>query len=389
MQRDGDGAGGAPATRDRVQARKDNGEDALPNDGVDGRSGRKAPDAPATVRSFPKRHPLLMALAAGVLIAAAVGGYMWWSVARQYESTDDAYIQARFFTVSPKVSGYVQDVPVTDNQVLDAGAVLAVIDPRDYKTALTQAQAQVAQAEASIPNVDAQIAAQQAQISEAEAQIANAKAALEFAQQQNTRAQDLVKTGAGTVQTAQQTSSQLRQAEAASAQANAALTAAQKQLAALKAQRISSNANIEQAKAQAEQARINLSYTTVRADQAGRVTQLTAAKGQLVQAGQSLMVIVPNPQWVVANFRETQIHDMKSGQPVDIRIDAYPGRVFKGHIDSVQSGSGTAFSLLPAENATGNFVKVVQRVPVKIDFDQPPDVILGPGMSVVPKVKVR
>ena len=169
----------------------------------------------------------------------------------------------------------------------------------------------------------------------------------------------------------------------------AALDAAQKQLAALSGTAESAEASIAQAKAQRDQAELNLSYTIVKADQAGRHATYCRRKAQLVQAGQSLMTIVPQEKWVVANFRETQIYQMHPGQPVEIPMDAYPNRIFKGHVDSIQPGSGTAFSLLPAENATGNYVKVVQRVPVKIDFDKIPDVVLGPGMSVEPWVYVR
>ena len=342
----------------------------------------------APSRSFMPRR-LWLLLAAVAIGAAAIGGYFWWTITSQYVTTDDAYIQARFFTVSAKVQGYIADVPVTDNQAVKAGDILAIIDGRDYKTALAQAEAALEQSKAAIPNIDAQIAAQQAQIAQAEAQIADAEAALKFAEEQNNRAQALVKTGAGTVQTAQQTHSQLLRAQATADRAKEALIAAQKQLAAFKAQRQSAEASIGQASARRDQARLNLSYTVVKADQAGTVTQLTASRGELVQAGQSLMTIVPPVKWVVANFRETEIYKLHPGQPAEISVDAYPNRAFKGHVDSIQSGSGTAFSLLPAENATGNFVKVVQRVPVKIDFDKMPDVVLGPGMSVEPRVHVR
>jgi membrane fusion protein (multidrug efflux system) len=351
------------------------------------RAGDEQDTRPA--KGFLLRHPFMSVLAALALICAAIAGYMWWSISSQYVTTDDAFIQARFFTVSPKVSGYLTDVPVTDNQTVKAGDTLATIDQRDYETALAQAEAQLEQAKAAIPNIDAQIAAQDAQITQAQTQIVDADAALKFAQEQDYRAQDLAKKSAGTVQNAQQTHSQLLQAQAADDRAKAALIAAQRQLAALKAQRISAQANIDVARAQRNQAQLNLSYTVVKADQPGRVAQLTASKGQLVQAGQSLMVIVPPLKWVVANFRETQIYKMHPGQPADITVDAYGGRTFLGHVDSIQSGSGTAFSLLPPENATGNFVKVVQRVPVKIDFDKLPDVVLGPGMSVEPRVHIR
>ncbi len=358
-------------------------------------SGKKDPDNSSEGRAivarkgFIRRHPFLSIMVLLALIALAVGGYLWWSITSQYVTTDDAFIQARFFTVSPKVSGYIVNVPVTDNEEVKAGQLLTVINSRDYDAALAQAEAQVEQAQAAIPNIDAQIAAQQQQIVEAQTQINDAAAALKFAEQQNNRAQALVRTGAGTVQAAQQTESQLIQAQAAENRAKAALIAAQKQLAALKAQRKSAEASIAQAMAQRAQAQLNLSYTKVTADQAGRVTQLTASKGQLAQAGQSLMAIVPDVKWVVANFRETEIYKIHPGQRVSIHVDAYPNRTFHGHVDSIQSGSGTAFSLLPAENATGNYVKVVQRVPVKIDFNNEPNVVLGPGMSVEPKVYVK
>ena len=172
-----------------------------------------------------------------------------------------------------------------------------------------------------------------------------------------------------------------------SAQAN--LILAQRQLESLKAQRKSAVASLEQAKAQREQAQLNLSYTTVRAAEAGRVANLTVAVGQFAQSGTNLSMFVPDEIWVSANFKETQLEGMQPRQAVALEIDAYPHRKFRGHVASIQPGSGTAFSLLPAENATGNYVKIVQRVPVKIVVDDPPtDVTLGPGMSVVPTVRV-
>ncbi len=364
---DGDGKG--------AEDNKDDSEDQTKND----------PNRPSLIR----RHPLAFILVILLLIAAAIAGFIWWQNSRHFESTDDAFITARQFVVAAKANGYITNVNVTDNQLVNAGDVLAVIDDRDYRTSLAQVEAQLAQAEASIPNIDAQIASQQAQIAQSEAQIADARASATLAEEENVRYQQLAITGSGSVQRAQQTRASLLQAHAAVTRTIAGVNAAQKQLSALLAQRISSEANIVQAKAQRDQANTNLGYTVVKADQAGRIVQLTAARGQLVQSGQTLMILVPSPLWVVANFRETQIEDMKPGQPVDIRIDAYSKRTFKGHIDSVQSGSGTAFSLLPAENATGNYVKVVQRVPVKIVFDEQPDVVVGPGMSVVPKARVR
>jgi membrane fusion protein (multidrug efflux system) len=188
---------------------------------------------------------------------------------------------------------------------------------------------------------------------------------------------------------AEQTASTLRQNQAALKNAQAALIVVQRQIDSLKAQRRSAEAALAQANAQHDQAELNLSYTTVTAAQAGRVVNLTTAVGQFAQAGTNLTMFVPDEIWVTANYKETQLAHMRPGQPVTLRIDAYPDRVIRGHVASIQPGSGTAFSLLPAENATGNFVKVVQRVPVKIVMDNPPaDVALGPGMSVVPSARV-
>jgi membrane fusion protein, multidrug efflux system len=278
---------------------------------------------------------------------------------------------------------------VTDNQHVVTGDVIARIDDRDYRTALDQAQAQVANAEASIKNIDAQMSVQQAQISANHAQVDQAQAALVFARQQAARYQWLADKDSGSVQNAQQYTSQLHQQEAAVESAQATLQLAQRQVEALKAQRNSAVANLAQAKAQRDQAQLNLSYTTVIAAQPGRVVNLGGAVGQFAQQGTALTMFVPDDIWVAANFKETQLDAMRPGQPVTLSIDAYPERAIYGHVASVQPGSGTAFLLLPAQNATGNYVKIVQRVPVKVVIDNPPtDVALGPGMSVVPTVRI-
>jgi membrane fusion protein, multidrug efflux system len=320
------------------------------------------------------RRGLVTALVIGGIILAVLL-VLWWLNARQYESTDDAFIDARTVQISAQVAAAIVDVPVTDNQMVEAGAELVRLDDRDYI-------AQRDQAQASVNNFAAQIAEQKAKIDQAERQVAQAQATLTFAQQQADRYQLLAKQGSGTVETAQQYSSNLQQSQAAYAAAQANAAATEKQEPVLEAE-------LKNAQAQLAQAEANLSRTIITAPVAGRVTHLTAAKGGYAAVGQALMMFVPRDVWVTANFKETQLDRMHPGQPVDITIDAYPDRTFKGHVDSIQSGSGTAFSLLPAENATGNYVKIVQRVPVKIVFNQPPDVLLGPGMSVVPAVKVR
>jgi membrane fusion protein, multidrug efflux system len=344
-------------------------------------------------RSFRDRlreHWPVVAIAACLVLIGIVGGVVYWLQVRDYESTDDAFIAARSFSIAPKIGGYVIDVPVTDNQHVKAGDVLARIDERDYKIAADQAQAQVAVAQANIDNVQAQIDSQHQQVDQAKAQLDQTQAAEVFAQQEETRSSDLVKRGADTVQHDQQNRSNLQQAQANTTRAKAALTAAELGIKTLDAQLESARASLQQARAQLDQARLNLGYTRVTAAQSGRVVKLSGAVGTYATPGQSLMMFVPDDIWVVANYKETQLADMRPGQRVEFTIDAYPGRTITGHVDSVQPGSGTAFSLLPAENATGNYVKVVQRVPVKIVVDHwPDDVAIGPGMSVVPWVKVR
>jgi len=339
-------------------------------------------------QTFRRRRLFALLLALGGLIGAALL-VAWWLHARNYESTDDAFIDSRTVQISAQVAGAIVDVPVTDNQLVDAGSELVHIDDRDYVAQRDQAQAQVKQAQASVENLTSQIAAQQAKVDQANKQVAQAQAALTFARQQAERYQQLASRGSGTVEQAQQYASSLQQSDAGLAAAQANATATEKQIAVLQAQRDLYFGQLAQAHATLEQAQANLARTIITAPVAGRVTKLTAAKGGYAAVGQTLMMFVPRDVWVTANFKETQLSLMRPGQPVNIAIDAYPGRTFAGHVDSVQSGSGTAFSLLPAENATGNYVKIVQRVPVKIVFDKPPDVLLGPGMSVVPTVKVR
>jgi membrane fusion protein, multidrug efflux system len=336
-----------------------------------------------------RRRPLSFVVGLPLFIMAAAGGYLYWDYAEHFETTDDAFIAARQFAIAPKVPGYITAVPVTDNQHVAAGGVIARIDDRDYRIALDQAQAQVATAEANIQTIDAQLSVQQAQISANQAQVEQVQAALVFAQQEAARYQHLAQTGYGTVQNAQRTTSQLNQQQAALGSARATLRLAQRQIESLKAQRASAVASLAQAKAQSDQAELNLSYTTVTADQRGRVANLSAAVGEFAQPGTNLTMFVPDEIWVTANFKENQLDAMRPGQPVTLELDAYPERTIHGHIASVQPGSGTAFSLLPVQNATGNYVKIVQRVPVKIIMDDPPaDVAVGPGMSVVPSVRV-
>ncbi len=336
------------------------------------------------------RRKLALALGGVLLLAILGGGYLYVGNASHFQSTDDAFIAARQFAIAPQVSGYIVAVPVTDNQHVATGQVIARIDDRAYRAARAVAQAQVAGAKASVAGIAAQLDVQQAQVAQNAAEVRQQQAGLTFARQQATRYSSLARDGWGSAQDAQQYTSQQRQSVAALQSAQNALVKATRQLAVLKAQRASAAASLAQARAQRDQARLNLSYTTITAAQPGRVVQLSGAVGQYVQPGTALAMFVPDDVWVTANFKETQLAHMRPGDKVRLRIDAYPDGVILGHVASMQPGSGTAFSLLPAENATGNYVKVVQRVPVKIVLDhKPPGIVLGPGMSVVPDVRVN
>jgi membrane fusion protein, multidrug efflux system len=335
-----------------------------------------------------QRRGLVLTITA-IVIAAAVGTIAWWINASGYISTDDAFIDARTVTISSQVNGRIVDVPVTDNELVKAGTVLVTIERDDYQAQVDQAKAQVDQAQANVANVEAQIEAQQARIEQAEKQAVQAQAALTFAVQQDQRYSGLAKKGSVTIEQAQQYHSNLLQAEATFQAAQANAVAAEKQLPILQSQKLQAQAQLEATHASLEVGQINLGRTSITAPVDGYVTNLTAAKGNNAATGQALMMFVPQDLWVTANFKETELPSVRPGAHVTIAIDAYPSRTFAGHVASIQAGSGTAFSLLPPQNATGNFVKIVQRVPVKIVFDKVPDVLLGPGMSVVPTVKIK
>jgi membrane fusion protein (multidrug efflux system) len=373
---------------ERQQPRPEEQKERQKTDRPEPKADHPDDQGPKGIKGAFQKHPIAMIVCLGLIALGLIAGIAWYLHARHYESTDDAFIDGRSVLVSPEVGGAITSVNVTDNQIVKKGDLLATIDVRNYKAALDQADGLIAQNEATAKNIDAQIAAQKAQVEQAAQQVTEAQAALKFSTDENIRYQDLVQKGAGTVQRAQQASSDFTGKQAALDAANAAKIVAERQIDVLNAQKIGALAQLEQARAQKDRAAADLARTELRATVDGRVTKLTAAVGALAAPGQAIMVVVPIDIWVTANFKESQLALMRVGQPVDIEIDAY-GKTFPGHVNSVQAGSGTAFSLLPAENATGNYVKVVQRVPVKITFDQRPDVELGPGMSVVPTVTVR
>jgi membrane fusion protein (multidrug efflux system) len=345
-------------------------------------------EPPAGVLGVLRRHPVRVGIGLIAVIAAFVTATLWYLHARHYESTDDAFVDGRPIYIDLQVSGVIEDVPVADNQIVKTGDLLVRIDARDYQAAVDLAQAQILEAEASVADVSAQIYEQASNIGQTGRTVIEAQAALDFSKQENARYQDLLEKGAGTRQRAQQSASDLDSKLAGLSSSQFGKSGAERQLLVLDAQRKNAEAQLTAAKAQKATADANLSRTELRATTEGRITRLTAVPGQLATPGQGVMILVPLDVWVTANMKETQLTSMRPGQPVDIYIDAY-GRSFPGHIDSIQAGSGTVFSLLPAQNATGNYVKVVQRIPVKITFDQKPDVLLGLGMSVVPTTTIR
>ncbi|MDE1941991.1 MAG: HlyD family secretion protein [Betaproteobacteria bacterium] len=375
-----------------------------------------------TAPPAPARPWIRKAAMAGAALVV-LGFFMLWLLTRNQETTDDAFIEANIVQISPHVAGYVLHVQVNDNQVVKAGDVLAEIDPRDYQLRVQQAEAALAGAlarhgaasqDVSVVTTTSQALINQAQSAlessralraQADAQVAAAEAQAQLAHSDLARYQalfskdeisrqrldqavtadraaaaqlDAARRGAGSA-AAQVSQAQAKLAEARSGPRQVALKEAQEQ---------GGKASVAEAQAALDQARLDLSYTRLVAPVDGRVARRTLYQGQLVQPGTSVMAIVYGNPWVVANFKETQLRRMHIGQPVEVTVDAFPGKTFKAHVDSFQPGTGARFSLLPPENASGNYVKVVQRLPVKIVFDEKPDTLvrLAPGMSVEPKV---
>jgi len=337
-----------------------------------------------------KRAALGLLLALGVS-AAAYFGYDYFTTGRYLESTDDAYVKADSTIVSPKVSGYIAEVLVGDNQPVKSGQLLARIDDRDFKTALNQAHADVAASEAAVRNLDAQISLQQPVIEQESADIAAAEANLQFAQEEQARYDGLMKSGSGTIQRAQQTDAALREKIAQLQHGKSGLLAARRRVDVLTTDRAKAVAQLDHARAVEQQMALNLSYTEISAPVDGTVGARALRVGQFVQAGTQLMAVVPlDAVYVVANFKETQLTHVRNGQPVEIEIDSFHGTKLHGHVDSLSPASGLEFALLPPDNATGNFTKIVQRVPVKIVLDDHNLTgLLRPGMSAEPTVDTK
>lgn len=332
-----------------------------------------------------------------VLFVLVGGGGFLWLQGRGTEHTDDAAIEAHIVPVAPKVEGYVTDLPIADNQHVKKGDVLLKIDPRDYEIALKQAQADLAVAESRLiagqHNYSSTSISAPSNLESAQSQVDSASAEWKNAAQTLKRLKAL-SDAARSRQSLDDAIAAERSAKSNLSDAQARLKSAQTApdaIAASEAAVQELQAEVDKSKAAVEQAQKNLDDTVIYASQDGIVTRKTVETGAYVQAGQQLLNLVGDDMWVVANFKETQLENMKAGQSVDIEVDRYPGHEFKGKVDSIQSGTGARFSLFPPENATGNFVKIVQRVPVKIIFDEIPGSAypLGPGMSVEPRVHVQ
>jgi membrane fusion protein (multidrug efflux system) len=428
------------------------------------------------------KRPAFLIGATIVLLVAALLGIRYWLYARSHETTDDAFIDGHIIQVSPKASGYVARIYVTDNQQVNAGDLLAELDARDYEAKVAQAKAAldaglaqqhqaqtqvtltrantrsnvqqaaagVRQARSGVEGAQANAAAERTRISQAASGVSSAQANVdqsraeltaslaeaaranadvlryqalyskdEISRQQLDAAVAAARTADAQVEVARQKvaaseaqvnvarSAELAQAHTAQ-RAQTQITGAQaqvgeaqgrlaqantapQQVAVSEAQAQTAGANLESLRAALDAAELELSYTKIYAPETGRVTRKAVEVGALVQVGQPLMAVVPGEVWVTANFKESQIGKIRPGQSAEVKVDAYSDKTFKAHVDSIQAGTGARFSLLPAENATGNYVKVVQRIPVKIVFDESPDPqhLLAPGMSVVPEVKVR
>lgn len=347
---------------------------------------------PSAPKHTSNRRAILLGLVGIVALgAAAYAGWEYWTVWQFEVSTDDAYVQADVVAIAPQVAGYIQTVDVNDNQAVKAGDTLATIDQRDYQAAVDQAKADVAQAQATIADINAQLSEQQALIDEAQAAVNADQATETYAAQNNVRFGTLAKSGYGTVQDAQQAASQDKSAKAIVIKDQAALEAARKQVDTLDAQLSQAKATLAHNQAVLAQAELNLGYTVLRAPTDGIVGMRTIRVGQYVQPGTQLLAVVPlQAAYVVANYKETQLADVKPGQSVSIDVDTFSGMTVRGIVDSVAPASGQEFALLPPDNATGNFTKIVQRIPVKIDIDRT-DPLAGrllPGMSVTTTIDV-
>jgi membrane fusion protein, multidrug efflux system len=346
----------------------------------------RAPDVKTTARGG-RLSPRSLIVGALITVVAGIGLYFYvpgfWLV-----TTDDAYVNAHVVSIVPKVAAYVSKLNVNDNSKVARDELMIQLDPRDFQVAVDIANADLKSAQANADNIEAQIREQHAIVAESQSAIDGDQAMLDFAQQQFDRYKSLASTGSGTVERLQQAEADVGQRRATIQHDQAAHDAARAHQVVLETQQLQAKAAVERQQAALVQAQLNLSYTKINAAEPGSVANKTVEEGNYVQPGQVLLSIVPDTLYITANFKETQLTGVRPGQRATIRVDAFPGLRLEGRVDSLQRGTGSQFALLPPENATGNFVKVVQRVPVKITFNDPGEALhwISPGMSVEARI---
>ena len=346
----------------------------------------------AKPRRIDRKRVILSTLALVGLPALSAFAYHWWTVGRFIEGTDDAYVGGDVTVIAPKVAGFIAQVAVSDNQAVRAGDLLVKLDDRDYRAALARAEAAVTGEYATLAHLDATRRLQESQIAEARAGIAAAEAEVDRARDDDVRFRQLSGHSAASIQAYQKAQADYKKALAAGDAARSALASAQRQLDVIGTQKLQTEAALAGAKAELDTARLNLEYTELRAPIDGTVGNRSARTGAYATVGSQLLSIVPaRGLWVDANFKESQIARMRPGQTAKIRADVLPGRTFPGHVASLAPATGAQFSILPPENATGNFTKIVQRVPVRIALDGDASALgeLRPGLSVTADVDER
>jgi membrane fusion protein, multidrug efflux system len=349
-------------------------------------------DGSAPAKRAGLKRAMILGVALFMAYQAAGFGWQYWTVGRFVESTDNAYVHADIVGIAPQLSGQIARMAVTDNQPVKAGDVLLTIDDASYRAAMAKAKADVDSAQAMLSNLEARVTQQQAQIAAAKAAIESVKATETQAVADLARTQALVQKGAAPAERMDDASAAADRATAAVTAADANLAAAQEQLNVLASERASHEADIARAKAAEQAAAIDLDHTVLRAPIDGIIGNRGADAGQFVRAGQALMDVVPvDNVFVVANFKETQVAGMRVGMTVEVAVDRLDGRIIEGRIDSFAPASGAEFSVIPTDNATGNFTKIVQRFPVKIALDVPADLrgLILPGASVTADVSTK
>lgn len=338
-------------------------------------------------KSYTKKRVIIPIITAAAFLIFGLFSIIY---SYHYQSTDDAYVEGHLVSISPKVSGQVMKLCVDDNQEVKKGQLLLEIDPKDYIAKLHQAEAKLAEARAALEVASGQISQNQSVVDQNSQMQKSSGSKLQFAQKDYDRYSKMYKIGVSSKQEYDESSTSLNVSQSNNRANRAKVKESQIALCVSQSKRDEAIAEIKKEQAEVEQAKLNLSYTKIYAPQSGSISSRSVEVGNYVQIAQPIMAVVSSKMWVVANFKETQLTNMKKGQQVSIKIDTYPNKRFKGRVDSIQRASGAKSSLFPPENAVGSYVKIVQRIPVKITFDDDYTKFnIAPGMSAMPKVKIR